>query len=355
MSVRMGLIGLGQICSAHLEGYARAGRKASIVAVCDSDATRAESVARDLGAQPYTDYGDLLGSGEVDAVDIMLPHHLHEEVVASAIGAGSHVLVEKPAAPTAEAVGQLEKAAIEAGVTLAVAENTRFVKAYAKVADLVQSGGLGQIEVVRTMICGNETTRLRIQDNWKGRKWGTLGGVIFDAGAHSFYLLEWLFGGAESLRAVATTRVQESEVEDFAVVIGRLRSKAEFITEYTFTAEIPWSERLEVYGSKGSVIVDQLADPVVKVFYGPADGEQGPWQPAWDGEGLDGVPYQPSQWKKLSIVEEVQDFVDAVSNGRSPAVRLAHVRAAMQTIEAAYQSAATDSAQVVLQQMGGDR
>lgn len=346
MSVRVGLLGLGQIYPAHLAGYREARGDVTIVAVCDADAERAAAVGLELGAKSYSDYRELFGSGGIDAVDIMLPHHLHEEAVAAAIEAGLHVLVEKPAAPTERAVAALEQAARQHGVMLAVAENTRFSKAYLVVADLLQSGKIGTVELVRTLICGNETHRLQTVSNWKGRKSGTLGGAIFDAGAHSFYLLNWLFGGVETLLASASIRTPESEVEDFGIVLGTLYSGADFVTEYTFTAEIPWNERLEVYGSKGSVIVDQLADPVLKVFYGKTEGSgqlQGPWQDNWDGQGVDSVPYRPSTWKQESIADEVVDFVRAVAEGRPHGVSLMDVRAAMLAIEAAYDSISAGS------------
>lgn len=339
MGIRVGLIGLGEIHRAHLAGYLKSADEVTIAAVCDADGERAATVGSELGARPYNNFGELFASGEVDAVDIMLPHHLHEQTVASALQAGLHVLVEKPAAPSEQAVANLERQAAERGLMLAVAENTRFLKAYLVVAEILQRGDIGQVEVVRTLICGNETERLGNVASWKGRKAGTLGGVLFDSGAHSFYLLEWLFGGTSSLLASASTRVAESEVEDFAVVVGSLRNGAEFLTEYTFTAEIPWSERLEVYGSKGSIIVDQLADPVVKVFSGKTD---------WNGQGREDVPYQPSQWKTGSIADEVVDFVRALVDKRPHAVQLRDVRAAMLAIEAAYESLARDSTRVTV-------
>lgn len=351
MSTRVGLIGLGQIYPAHLAGYRKVPDDATIVAVCDADSVKATAVGLELDAKSYSDYRELIRGGAIDAVDIMLPHHLHEEAVAAAIEAGLHVLVEKPAAPTERAVGVLENAAREGGVMLAVAENTRFSEAYLVVADLLQSGKIGVVQMVRTLICGNETHRLQTISSWKGRKWGTLGGAIFDAGAHSFYLLSWLFGGVETLLASASVRTEESEVEDYAIVLGTLRSGADFVTEYTFTAEIPWNERLEVYGSKGSVIVDQLADPVVKVFYGETDenGErQGPWRQDWDGQRAGNVPYRPSSWKQESIADEVVDFVRAIAEGRPHGVALEDVRAAMLAIEAAYASIAAGSTRVAV-------
>jgi predicted dehydrogenase len=337
MTLRVGMIGLGAIHRAHILGYERARGEASLVAVCDSDGAKASAVAANLGAKSYTNYLELFDSGEIDAVDILLPHHLHVDAVTAAIGAGLHVLVEKPAAPTAKAISELEALARARNVVLAVAENTRFVEAYGAVHRILEAGTLGTVEVVRTMVCGNATVRLRTVTDWKGRRDGTLGGVIYDSGAHSFYLLEWLFGGVTELRAIGAKRVAESEVEDFAVVVGKLGGGGEFLTEYTFTAEIPWSERLEVYGSSGSVIVDQLADPVVKIFGSGKD---------WTGHSDPTVPFAPDKWKMNSIAEEVLDFVRAVNGHRPHAVSLEHIKVTMSVVEAAYKSMESGSSLV---------
>jgi len=351
MTLRVGLLGLGEIYPAHLAGYRKLPDDVSIVAVCDANPKKAAEVGLELGARSYTDYRELFSSKTIDAVDIMLPHHLHEAAVAAAIEADLHVLVEKPAAPTERAVAALQEAARNRRVMLAVAENTRFSEAYLVVRDLLQSGKIGKVEMVRTLICGNETHRLQATSNWKGRKSGTLGGAIFDAGAHSFYLLNWLFEGVDTLLASASIRTPDSEVEDFAIVLGTLNNGADFVTEYTFTAEIPWNERLEVYGSQGSVIVDQLADPVVKAFYGKRNenGEdQGAWLNDWDGQGIGDVPYRPLHWKQESISGEVVDFVRAVVDDRPHKVSLVDVRAAMLAIEAAYDSIAAGSTRVAV-------
>jgi predicted dehydrogenase len=339
VTLRVGMVGLGSIHPAHLAGYQRIPAEVSLVAVCDADPDKAATVAATIAAEPFTDYNELFASGRVDAVDILLPHYLHVSAATAAIEAGLHVLLEKPAAPTAREVADLERSASEQGVILAVAENTRFVQAYNVVAEILGAGTIGNVEVVRTLVCGNATDRLRTVSDWKGRKDGTLGGVIYDSGAHSFYLLEWLFGGATELRSIASMRIAESEVEDFAVVVGKVANGADFLTEYTFTAEIPWSERLEVFGSHGSVIVDQLADPVVKLFKSKGD---------WTGSPAGEVPFQPADWKRNSIAEEVIDFVRAINHRRPHAVSLDHVQATMLAIEAAYASLAADSARIVI-------
>jgi predicted dehydrogenase len=324
--LRVGLIGLGSIHEGHVNGYRQAADVCTIAAVCDIDAERAARRGAELGAAPYSDHLELLRSGEVDLVDVLLPHSLHHPVVRDALEHGKHTLVEKPMAASAAQARELIDLAAARGLTFTVAENTRFVAAYLKAAELVRSGSLGEPRLVRTLICGSEVERLSRTDLWKGRRDGTVGGAILDAGPHSFYLVEWLAGPIAALWAQTAKLVEASEVEDYAVVGGRLAGGGCFTCEFTFTAEIPWSERLELYGSEGSLIVDQLCDPPALHFAGRLAA----------GVPVDGVPFAPADWKRRSIADGVEDFVRAVLGGRPPAVDPESGFRTMTLVERAY-------------------
>jgi predicted dehydrogenase len=338
MTINVGLIGLGAIHEAHVDGYQRCA-DARVAAVCDVDADLAQRKARLYGARMYTDYRELLASGGIDAVDIMLPHSLHEVVASAAVKQGKHVLVEKPLAPSSAAIIRLIDLAEVTGRTLAVAENTRFVSAYAAIDAVLRSDLIGTPQVVRTLICGSEVSRLANGGTWKGNRNGSGGGVIMDAGVHSFYLIRWLFGQVKLLHAHAERRIEASEVEDFAVVTGRLTSGVDFVAEFTFTAEIPWNERLEVYGSGGSIIADQLAPPVVQHYRHKED---------YAGQQIGDVAFDPEHWKRHSIADGVVDFIDALQHSRPSTVRLDHVLDSMRAVEAAYASLDQAGASVAL-------
>lgn len=335
--VGFGLIGLGGISRAHLDGFAKIRDFAPLVAVCDSDPARAEAVAAKTGARAYTDYRALLADPAVEAVDAPLPHNLHFEVAKAALEAGKHVLLEKPMAPTVAECDALIALAKKTGLTLGVSENTPFVNAYLEVERMLKAGELGDVRLVRTLIYGSEVERLNDTTNWKGRVAGTVGGAIFDAGPHTFYLLKWLFGPVASVQAIANKLVEVSQVEDNGIVAGRLASGAIFTTEYTFTAEIPWGERLEIYGSKGSLVVDQLLDPPVVHYRGKND----------TGQAVAAVPYWPDRkehdndgWKSRSIADGVIAFAKAVLEGRPAPVTAEDARDAIAVCEAAYRSIA---------------
>ena len=335
-AVGFGIIGLGLISRAHVEGLRNAAPDARIVAVCDTNRPLAERIGSELGAKVYLDYRELLADPAVAAIDAPLPHHLHFEIAAAALRAGKHVLLEKPMAPTTRECAELIGLAATRGLSLSVAENTPFVAAYLAVQDLLRAGAIGRPRLIRTLIYGSEIERLSDVSNWKGRAAGTIGGAIFDAGPHSFYLLKWLFGEVATTQAITNKIVEVSEVEDNALVAGRMASGALFTTEYTFTAEIPWGERLEVYGSTGSIIVDQLLAPPAVHYRDKED---------YTGQPIRGVPFapdrvehDPSGWKFKSIAAGVAAFARAVADGRPPPVDPADGLYSIKVVEAAYAS-----------------
>jgi predicted dehydrogenase len=132
----------------------------------------------------------------------------------------------------------------------------------------------------------------------------------------------------------------ESQVEDDAVVIGHLVNGASFVSSQSCIVEAPWTERLEIYGSKGSLIIDQLTDPVARYYSGPEDV---------DGTPLSDVAYEPLAWKYFSIVAEVQDFLRAVANDQPPGIDPVDGAYAIQVSEAVYASLANGNASVTVQ------
>ena len=330
--LRFGVIGVGIYSDAHMRGLAEAHERAEVVAICDLNEQRAKEAAQRFGAQVYTDYKRLVQNPDIDVVLIILPHHLHYEVARYALEHKKHVLLEKPLTiKSADGLHLIEKA-IEVGVKFSVAENTRFITAYIEAEKLLKQNALGEITLVRTFLAGNEVDRLLNTQLWKGKKVGSGGGVIIDAGPHTFYLLRWFFGDFKDVQAFESKVVEVSEVEDHALVMGRLKNGAEYFCQFSFTVQAPWSERLEVYGSKGSLIIDQLSNPPARWYKTPDDFFATP---------LEGVPYDPTAWKQSSFVAEIKDFVDAVWDDRAPTVDPMDAYHGLLVIEKAYESIVT--------------
>ena len=327
--LKVAILGAGLIAPNHAAGFQEVPDLAEVVAVCDTNRENAETLATMFDARIYTDYHDLLADPEIDLVDVLLPHHLHYPAAMDVIAAKKHLLLEKPVAVTYRKSLEIYEAAKKAGIHFGVAENTRYIRAYIEAEKIIQSGKLGKITLVRTFLPANERMRLSSDDFW-GKQRGMGGGTLIDSGPHTFYLLKWLFGDIKELTAF-TSQIYDvkSEVEDNADVRGKLTCGADFLSSFTFTAEVPHSERLEIYGTSGSLVVDQLVNPPVKFYGEPVD---------FDGTAIEGPEYDPMGWHYFSIVEEVKDFVRTVVEDRPPTVDPLDCCYAVKVIEKAYES-----------------
>lgn len=325
---RVGMIGLGAISYAHEAGYSEMGEHCQIVAMCDINEEEVNNrTGMYEGSKGYTHYQDLLENPDVDMVDIIVPHVLHYEIAKAALLKGKHVLVEKPITVKSEQGQELIDLAKKAGLKFSVAENTHFVTAYLKAEEILKQGILGDIWTVRTLIAGSEVYRIKDPNLWHGK--APYGGVIIDSSVHNFYLFKWLFGGVKDVLGFASKIIPEGEVEDNGLILGHLANGAEFQLNTSCTYEIPWTERVEIYGSRGGMIIDQLANPVVRYYLGSNDIE---------GTVVEDVPFDPLGWKFMSMVAEIKDFVAAVKEDRPPRINPADALYALKAAEAVERS-----------------
>ncbi|MGL5951118.1 MAG: Gfo/Idh/MocA family protein, partial [Cetobacterium sp.] len=102
--LRIGIVGIGFMGKVHMMSFTDNpmipnGRvkNAKLTAVCDIDVEKLELAKKTVpGIKVFTDFKEMLGSGEIDAVIVATPHYLHPIMGIEAIKQKIHVLVEKP-------------------------------------------------------------------------------------------------------------------------------------------------------------------------------------------------------------------------------------------------------------------
>lgn len=302
------------------------------MAVCDSDEAVARAVAAELDVPAFTDHERLLAEPSVDAVVLLLPHLLHHPIALAALNAGKHVTIEKPMAVSEAQCDELIALARSRGLVLSVSENSRFVESYVEAKRLIDEGWTGGIRLVRAFIYGSALEELgHPNERWKRERHGFA--AILDAAPHVFYLMKWMFGPVSSLQAVTRHWAREHGLpecaaEDGTVITGTLATGGHFSIEVALNVEIPWGERLEIYGSAGTMICDQLANPPVILHRNAEDY----------GTPLSTVAAAPRTWRDSSIRRGAADFVRAIREGRAPAVTAEDAAYAVRLAERAYRS-----------------
>ncbi|WP_159620499.1 Gfo/Idh/MocA family protein [Ruania rhizosphaerae] len=265
--VRIGIIGYGAQGSVYARMLA-AGEiaGASLGAVVDHEAgRRAAAEEAHPGVTLFEDYPSLLSSGAVDAVITTIPHYLHPEVAIAALDAGLHVLVEKPAGVYTSQVRELnEFASTKPEQTFAIMFNQRTNPLYRRIKEIVDAGEIGTIRRSNWII----TTWWRPQGYYEQSAWratwgGEGGGVLVNQAPHQLDLWQWICGVPQSVFAKAAFGFRRDiavEDEVTAVVDYGDGATGVFITA---THDLIGTDRFEILGDKGKIVVDGSATATV--------------------------------------------------------------------------------------------
>jgi len=292
MAVRIGLIGCGSIAEAHVNGYLKVSEKAQVTAVCDVSEPLAQRRATQVGgnARIFSAYANLLAEGDVDAVDICLPHHLHKDVIVTAANAGKHILCEKPLCLTLEQAAEVKSAITANGVTLMCAHNQLFIPAIQQAKQIISAGTLGQLYTIRTVDAFYNNFDPKTI-GWRANRAMIGGGELIDTGYHPTYMLLYLASSApaEVTALLSNHRLHFMDGEDSAQVLVRFADGAvgNIVTSWA-QEPTPNTERFSVVGELGR-LYSQGSDLYVNLRGKQAEITQLPSINTFDAEIADFV------------------------------------------------------------------
>lgn len=329
--IRVAIIGCGAIGRVHARAISQLS-KAKLVAVCDVNEGPAQSMASDFGSQYYTDYHKMFATEELDLVTVCTPSGTRLDICTAAAAHKINILVEKPLDITAERCQQIVDVCEASGVKLGTIFQLRFTPVFRRLKEAVDQQRFGRL------ILGNaQTICYRPQSYYDSGGWrGTLahegGGALMNQGIHSVDLLLWMMGDVVNVDAFTGTLTHNIEVEDTVTAAVEFANGAMGSIQATTSVLYGIDKRLEIYGEKGTVIID--GETVVK----------------WEFE--DGFPLEVLDEKRIQLsassplIEDVQghrdqigDMVDAILEDREPAVSGREGKKAVDLILAIYKSA----------------
>jgi predicted dehydrogenase len=248
--VRLAVIGCGNICQLNVPGYLEHPR-CDVVALCDTDKTRADARARQWGITPriYTDYTELLGDPEVDAVELLTPTYLHADQIVAALAAGKHVSCQKPIAVSVAEVDRIAAAVARARTTFRVTENFLYYPPIVKAKELLDAGVIGEPSLVRI-----HTTRakeivgstLPLDPEalvWRRDPRRNPGGALYDDGVHKYATAMYWIGNIGEISALVG-RSADFLQETPSVAHFRFKgSDCLGIIDYTYAPDMPIRSR----------------------------------------------------------------------------------------------------------------
>jgi len=269
-AIRCAVIGLG-MGRMHLEGYAAA-EGAEVVAVADLDEHRLrEQGAMVAEESRYTDYREMLEKAKPELVSVALPNKLHEEVTVAALGAGCHVLCEKPMAMRVEQAVRMKEAARKADRQLGINLNQLYAAKTETLKAWIEAENLG--EIYHGFTSWTRQDGIPGFGGWFGQKALSGGGPLIDLGVHRLAVALWLMGDPQPESVVGYTHhhfgiprakaeSKAFDVEDFAAGAIRFRNGASLFLEASWDGfqEKRDMIQLRIQGSSGAL--EDRGEPV---------------------------------------------------------------------------------------------
>ncbi len=329
-TLKLAFVGCGAIARFHLDGIKEAAPRIQVTAAIDPLREKAASIAAETGAQVFSSLDEALEKGDFDAVNLMLPHDLHEEFAIQSFAAGKHVLLEKPMAPTLDACERILTAASEAGTVFMVAENSQYWPEIVKARALIQDGAIGDILTARAgFVMEFDDYWFKEKKPWRYEKKRTGGGIIIDGGSHWLRPLRMWMGEIDEVVAALDHPLERMEGESLARALIRFQSGKiaafDAMMLDTVLGPDPW---WRIIGTRGEILLDS--------GFGGLGGVR-----LFDADHRDGLQVQEARGYAKSFGPELLDFSLAVLDGKEleagPEQALGELRAAL----AMYRSAET--------------
>jgi predicted dehydrogenase len=258
--IRWAVVGQGYFAQAAiLPAFRHARGSSELVALFSDDHKKRESLARKYKvafALPYEEYDDFLRSGEVQAVYIALPNHLHKDYTVRAARAGVHVLCEKPMAVTPAECREMIEACEEGRVKLMIAYRLHLEQANLTAIDDIRRGRIG-----RPRYFDSAFSFVLDEDNVRAEPTERGGGPLYDIGTYCINAARYLFQ-AEPTEVMAMTGAPArgprkstfAEIEEQAAAVLRFPDDrlASFVVSFG-AADVA---RYTVAGDKGCITLE---------------------------------------------------------------------------------------------------
>jgi xylose dehydrogenase (NAD/NADP) len=296
-----------------------ASKRTRLLAVASRSISSAEAYAREWKIpRAHGSYEALLADPEIDVIYNSLPNHLHAEWTIKALHAGKHVLCEKPFALTLAEVDAMSQAARETGKVLAEAFMYRHHAQTLKVKEIVDSGVLGKLQLIK----GAFTFTLTREGDIRSKK-ETGGGSIWDIGCYPISYARMIVGADAKRVEVFGWQVTGLGGADESF-IGQMRFEDGVHAQFDSGFKSPSRSMIEIVGTDASLTIPD------------------PFKP---GKATEIYLSRGNKQKKIKIkgnelyLGEVEDMCEAIQYGKAPRITLEDSRKNIAVILALLESA----------------
>lgn len=324
----VGIIGCGLIGQKRANALGFGGR---LVACADVEVDRAQRLAKSTEAKVLRDWRELVCLHDVDVVIVATLHDSLAEITRTAIEAGKHVLVEKPAARTVAELEPVMAAAAKCGVKVHVGFNHRYHRSLRKAKEIVESGALGELMFVRARY--GHGARIGYDKEWRADPILSGGGELIDQGPHLIDLTRWFLGEITEVQGFAHTYFWDMPVDDNGFMLLKTAKKQAAFLHASCTE---WKNlfSMEIYGKLGKLDLSGLGGSygLEKITWYRMLPEMGPPETtSWE------YPMGDDSW-----AVEIAEFFEDIRLDREPSAGLRDAQAALKVVESIYRESGYD-------------
>jgi myo-inositol 2-dehydrogenase/D-chiro-inositol 1-dehydrogenase len=318
------LFGAGRIGTLHARNLA-ANPHAKLVCVCDVVGEKARELAAKVNAKVAPDPDSVFADAAVDAVVIGTSTATHVDLMTAAARAGKAVLCEKPIDLDLARVNRCRDEIAGLSVPIQIGFNRRHDPHHRAVRDAVRDGAVGDVEmVVVTSRDGGLSPMEFIMES---------GGLFRDMTIHDFDMVRFILG--EEVVVVSTMAsvlidpaLAAAGHVDTAMIVMRAESGALCHINNSRRAVYGYDQRVEVFGRRGMVRSDNLWPTSVERYGAASTAVRDPLLDIFISRYAE------------SYARQLDDFIDAVEDGREPSVTFEDGRRALILAVAAEESLA---------------
>ena len=250
--MRFGLIGFGAWGKLHAEAIRKAPGAELAAIACASEASAQAAREAYPQARVDRDWRALVADPSLEAVDIVVPNHLHAEMAIAALDAGKDVLLEKPMASTIAECEQILAAVRRTGRVLSVGHEFRISTQWGFIKRLIAAGEIGDLLYANVSLF-----RFPYRQGSGGWRYGrdTVGSWILEEPVHFFDMLMWWFaavGDPASVQAFGNSKGRGAGMYDNFSAVMRWPGGPYALVTQTLSG-FEHHHVVEVAGREGSV------------------------------------------------------------------------------------------------------
>lgn len=338
--IRFAVIGVSIHGRRHVEGVL-SNKNSELVAICDTNQETLHEVGAIYGIEnKVTDYRKLVNKDLIDAVCIVTPDQIHEEMVTAFLQEGIHVLCEKPLALHSDECQAMLEAEKNSKALLMVGQVCRKTPGFIKAKEILDSGMIGELLFVESEYAHDYSG---MGPHWRTDKEKPRHPVT-GGGCHAVDLLRWLAG--DPIEAYGYTNKKSLSdlwpCDDSAIAVLKFPNDVMGKVFVSTGCKRAYTMRTVIYGTKGTIITDNKS-PALTLYLDEFEGKK-----TFLGSLMHDIALSiPVTLNNHNVTAEIDDFIDVIAGKKELEITGAEGAATVAVCEAIIASASSGKPETI--------